>query len=64
RRDRWRGEIVAFLETTDMLDLYGLIVMQIVASRDGDLIAVLRQLERTEPVRRKAELLHLALQHA
>ena len=63
-RARWRGEIVAFLETTGMIDLYGLIVMQIVASRDGDLIAALRRLERTEPVRRKAELLNLALQHA
>lgn len=63
-RRRWQDEIVAFLETTDMLDLYGLIVMQVVASRDADLIAALRDLERTEPVRRKAELLQLALQHA
>jgi len=63
-RARWHGAIVAFLETTDLLDLYGLVVMQIVASRDADLIAILRRMERTEPVRRKAELLQLALQHA
>ena len=63
-RARWHGEIVSFLETTDLLDLYGLIVMQIVASRDGDLIGHLRRLEQREPVRRKAELAQLALQHA
>lgn len=63
-RQRWHDAVVAFLESTDLLDLYGMIVMQIVAGRDADLIAALRNQEQTEPVRRKAELLHLALQNA
>ncbi|MGC4107765.1 MAG: hypothetical protein QM753_15700 [Thermomicrobiales bacterium] len=63
-RARWHGEVITFLETTDMMDIYGIIVMQIVASRDDDLIDALRRQERIEPSRRKAELLQLALQNA
>lgn len=63
-RARWHGRVLDFMRTTDLMDLYGIIAMQIVASRDGDLIAGLRDLEREEPNRRKAELLELALQHA
>lgn len=63
-RARWHRQILTFLRTSVLLDLYGLLVMQIVASRDGDLIAGLRTLEREEGNRRKAELLQLALQNA
>jgi hypothetical protein len=63
-RYRWHEVILDFLRTTDLIDLYGLVAMQIVASRDGDLIAGLRSLVDDEPNRRKYELLTLALQHA
>lgn len=65
-RDRalWRDEIVQFLRSTSLLDLYGLIVMQIVASRDDVLIQTLRDLAEIERDPRRTELLELALEHA
>lgn len=65
-RDRalWRDEIANFLRTTPLLDLYGLVVMQIVAGRDDALIGTLRDLAGTEREPRRRELLTLALEHA
>lgn len=66
RRDRalWRDEIVHFLRSTPLLDLYGLVTMQIVASRDDALIRTLRDLAEDERDPRRHDLLTLALEHA
>jgi len=65
-RDRalWREEIVCFLRSTSLIALYGLIVIQIVASRDDLLIQTLRDMAETERGPRRVDLLELALEHA
>lgn len=63
-RAEWRGVIKEFLRHTHLLDLYGLVVTQIVASRDEELIAFLRELAAEERERIRYELLQHALQHA
>ncbi len=63
-RATWRDEIVDFLRTTRLLDLYGLVAMQIVVTRDETLIQALRDLAATERDPRRAELLAHALEHA
>lgn len=63
-RAAWRDEIAAFLRTTALLDLYGIVAMQIVASRDEGLIGLLREVSSTERDRDKARLLGHALELA
>jgi hypothetical protein len=63
-RAQWRDEIERFLRQTRMLDLYGLVVTQIVATRDEPLIALLRSLAADERDRTRYELLRHALEHA
>lgn len=50
----WADEIDVFLRTTTLLDLYGLVVTQIVASRNEPLIARLKALadEESDPAKR------------
>ena len=63
-RNQFRTEIEDFLRTTGLLDLYGLVAMQVVVSRDPDLISLLRDLESTEPDALRRSLLQQALEHA
>jgi len=63
-RARWRDVIEKFLHESRFLDLYGLVAMQIVATRDGDLIAMLREIERTERDPFRSRMLQQALEHA
>lgn len=60
-RAAWAAEIERFLRTTGLLDLYGLIVTQVVAARDEALIARLRTLAAQERHPEKRELLRHAL---
>nr|MBA3378815.1 hypothetical protein [Chloroflexia bacterium] len=63
-RAQWRYVIEDFLRSTRLMDLYALVVTQIVVTRDETLIAMLREMaaERTDRVR--YELLQHALEHA
>lgn len=63
-RATWHDEIVDFLRTTPLLDLYGLVATQIVVTRDETLIQALRDLAATEREPRRTELLAHALEHA
>ena len=47
-RDEWVEEIMGFFRTTTLMDLYGIIAIQVVASRSGVLIEALRELRATE----------------
>jgi hypothetical protein len=47
-REEWVEEIMAFFRTTTLMDLYGVIAIQVVASRSGPLIEALRELRATE----------------
>ncbi len=60
-RTEWADEIERFLQTTEMLDLYGLIVTQIVAARDEVLVGRLRNLAAAEGHPEKLALLRHAL---
>jgi hypothetical protein len=62
-RARWRDVITTFMRTTDLIDLYGIIAMQIVASRDEPLIDDLRDLATTGVTPDRQYLLDHALQH-
>ncbi len=63
-RDRWRPVISDFIQTTNLIDLFGIVVMQIVASRDEPLIAELREMAESLLPRTKQQLLDHALEHA
>jgi len=63
-RSQWRDEIEHFLRHTTKLDLYGIVVTQIVVTRDDELIALLRELAAEERDRTRYELLQHALEHA
>lgn len=63
-RAQWRHVIEDFLRTTRLMDLYALVVTQIVATRDEDLIAMLKELAAAETDRIRYELLQNALEHA
>ncbi len=63
-RVTWRGVIEDFMNRTRLLDLYGLVAMQIVVTRDGDLIEMLRDLEKHERDPFKGQMLRQALEHA
>ena len=64
QRDRWRSELSHFMRTTELIDLYGIIAMQIVASRDEVLIAELKELADGPTSRDRKYLLDHALEHA
>jgi hypothetical protein len=61
-RDEWVEEMESFFRTTTLMDLYGIIAIQIVASRSETLITALRDLASDEhdPLRR--QLLDQALE--
>lgn len=63
-RDEWSDTLLQFFRTTTLMDLYGIIAIQVVASRSGTLIESLRELATTEvdPLRR--QLLDQALELA
>lgn len=63
-RDEWEDELMAFFRTTTLMDLYGIIAIQVVASRSGAMIEAMRELAREErdPLRR--QLLEQALELA
>ena len=63
-RAAWRDEIALFLRTTALYDLYGIVVMQIVAGRDEELIRLLRDLGAVERDPEKVKLLGHALELA
>ena len=63
-RPRFRSEIEHFLRTTGLIDLYGLVAMQVVVTRDPDLIDLLRELAKTEADALRRSLLEQALIHA
>lgn len=63
-RTHFRSDIERFLRTTGLIDLYGLVAMQVVVTRDPDLIALLRELEASEVDRLRKSLLQQALEHA
>jgi hypothetical protein len=63
-RDEWAGEIMAFFRTTTLMDLYGIIAIQVVASRSGVLIGALRELRATELDRLRQGMLDQALELA
>jgi hypothetical protein len=63
-RARWQDTILRYLVTTDDLDVYGIIVTSIVASRDEALIRALRALAGAERDRTRRQLLDHALELA
>lgn len=63
-RAQWRHVIEEFLRSTRMMDLYALVVTQIVVSRDDTLIGMLREMAAAETDRTRYELLQHALEHA
>lgn len=63
-RDDWVDEIMAFFRSTTLMDLYGIIAIQVVASRSGPLIEALRELRVTEFDRLRQGMLDQALELA
>lgn len=63
-RTQWRPVIENFLRNTRLMDLYALVVTQIVVSRDDTLIRMLREMASEESDRVRYELLQHALEHA
>ena len=63
-RAKWRSVFEHFLRHSRLLDLYGLVVTQIVVTRDEDLIGLLRELESEERDPVRIGLLRQALEHA
>lgn len=63
-RDAWRDEFGLFFRTTPLVDLYGIIAMQIVASRSEPLIGLLRNLVEVERDPARRDLLDHALELA
>jgi hypothetical protein len=61
-RDEWMDEFAFFFRTTTQIDLYGIIAMQVVASRSEALIALLRNLAEAEHNHEKKRLLDHALE--
>lgn len=60
-RDEWVDELLRFLRTTTLMDLYGIIAIQVVASRSGPMIEALRELSRVERDPLRQQLLDQAL---
>lgn len=63
-RDEWVQEVMTFFRTTTLMDLYGIIAIQVVASRSGMLIEALRELRATEFDRLRQGMLDQALELA
>ena len=63
-RDAWGNEFALFFRSTALIDLYGIIAMQIVGSRSEVLIGLLRNLAEVEKDQGKKELLDHALELA
>lgn len=63
-RDEWVEEIMTFFRTTTLMDLYGIIAIQVVARRSGALIEALRKLRAIEPDRLRQQMLDQALELA
>lgn len=63
-RDERVEEIMTFFRTTTLMDLYGIIAIQVVASRSGALIEALRDLRATELDRLRQQMLDQALELA
>lgn len=63
-RDSWVNELTLFFRTTALIDLYGIIAMQIVGSRSEVLIGMLRNLAEIEQDLEKKALLDHALELA
>lgn len=61
---RWYDVTLRYLTTTDDLDMYGIIVTSMVASRDQHLIDALRLLATDETRPDRLQLLEHALEHA
>lgn len=61
-RSRWYGLILRYLVTTNDMDIYGIIVTSIVASRDQHLIEALHALAADEREPTKSQLLEHALE--
>jgi len=63
-RDDWVNELMAFFRTTTLMDLYGIIAIQVVASRSGVLIGALRELRAMEFDPLRQQMLDQALELA
>lgn len=63
-RDDWVDELRAFFRTTTLIDLYGIIAIQVVASRSEVLITALRELAAEENDSLRRQLLGQALELA
>jgi hypothetical protein len=64
KRERWHDTIIRYVVTASDLDIYGIIVTSIIASRDDHLIRTLRALADDERDRAKVDLLEHALELA
>ncbi|MCO5216433.1 MAG: hypothetical protein M9950_09800, partial [Thermomicrobiales bacterium] len=63
-RDTWVETIDRWFRTTTMMDLYGIVAIQIVGSRSEALITMLRNLRDSEVDRMRVGLLDQALELA
>jgi len=63
-RDQWVAELLRFFRTTTLMDLYGIMAIQVVASRSGPMIEAMRELRATEFDRLRQQLLDQALELA
>lgn len=60
-RDRWAAEIERWFRTTTVMDLYGIVAVQVVASRSEVLITMLQQLRDLEVDGMRRQMLNEAL---
>lgn len=60
-RDSWKATIEAWFRTTTVMDLYGIVAIQVVGSRSEVLITMLRDIRISELDRLRQELLDQAL---
>jgi hypothetical protein len=63
-RDEWAEELDRFFRTTTLMDLYGIIAIQVVASRSGVLIQTLRDVASLETDSMRRAMLEQALELA
>lgn len=63
-RDEWAEELDLFFRTTTLMDLYGIIAIQVVASRSGVLIQTLRDVASLETDSMRRAMLEQALELA
>ena len=60
-RDSWREWMERWFRTTTVMDLYGIVAMQVVGSRSEVLITMLRQVRATEADGLRRQMLDQAL---